>query len=137
LGNPNKADREDWELELGKALARRLPGLWSEIFRPTKNSVLVAASLSVRPWRGSYLATCKGARVDGGGHVIAFGAGGSVLEALRNCSAAVQKGQWKRDQFAQPIGDKHNHIADEPPQPLGGDGYWVGGDFQPPLDVAK
>jgi hypothetical protein len=137
VANPNNNTGEDWELELTKAIARRLPGLDREIFRPSKTSVLVDAGLSVRPWRGRYLAVAKGLRVDGGGAVVCFGAGDTVLSALRNCSAACQKGEWKRDQFASPIGDRFNHVSQDRPSALGVEGYNVGGDFQPPPPLAK
>lgn len=136
MPNPNRVEKDDWELELFKVVARRLPGLYREVFRPDKSSVLVGAVLSIRPWRGQYLATLKGNRVDGGGSVIAFGAGDSAAHALRNLSAACQKGEYKRDQFASPIGDRGNHVSPEKPTALGLEGYGVGADSQPPLDLA-
>ena len=133
MGHSAVTDKEDWEFELTKAIARRLPGLDREYFRPSKASVLVGASLSVRPWRGQYLAVLRGVRVDGGGHVVCFGAGPNALHALRNCSAAVVKGEFKKDQFARPIGDAENHVSLDSPKPLGLEPYEVGGDLQPPL----
>lgn len=129
--------KDDWELELTKALARRLPGLYREMFRPTKQSLAYDCSLSIKPWRGSYLAVCRGTRVDGGGRVVCFGAGDSPLQALRNVSAALQKGAWKHDQYAKLSDLAPSLPATDAPKPLGVDGDWVGGDSQPPLDLAK
>lgn len=133
MGRTSENSAYEWEFELTKALARRLPGLDREIFRPGKSSVLVGASLSVKPWRGRVLAVVRGDRVDGGGSVVCFGAGDSVLQALRNCSAACQKGEFKRDQYAKPIGDGRNVVSATKPAPLGLEPYAVGGDLQPPL----
>jgi len=93
--------KTDWELELSRVLASRLPGLWHEVFAPTKKSVLVDASLSVKRWRGAWLAVLRGDRVDGGGGVVCFGGGSTPLEALRAVSRAVSRGEYKPDKFAQ------------------------------------
>jgi len=100
MGAGKNIDREDWESEVIRTLARRLPGLDREIFRPNRASLLVDASLSVRPWRGRFLAVVRGVRVDGGGAVVCFGAGEDPIHALRNVSAACQKGEFKTDQYA-------------------------------------
>jgi len=100
MGAGKDIDREDWESELIRTLARRLPGLDREVFRPTRASTLVDASLSVRPWRGRFLAVVRGVRVDGGGAIVCFGAGEDPLYALRNVSAACQKREFKTDQYA-------------------------------------
>ena len=133
MGHEKERDKDDWEFELTKAIARRLPGLDREVFRPSKSSLLVGAGLSVKPWRGRVLAVVRGDRVDGGGSVVAFGAGDSFLQALRNVSAACQKGEFKRDQYAHPVGDGKNIVSEAHATPLGLEPYRVGGDLQPPL----
>jgi hypothetical protein len=100
VGTNERPDRDEWEFELSKALARRLPGLYRELFKPGKAAVLVGASLSVKPWRGRFLAVLRGKRVDLGGSVVCFGAGDTPLYALRNVSAAASKGEFKPDKFA-------------------------------------
>lgn len=95
-----RTDGDEWEFELVKAIARRLPGLDREVFRPGRKSVIINAGLSVRAWRGRYLAVVRGTRVDGGGPVVAFGSGDSPLLALRNVSTACQKREFKVDRFA-------------------------------------
>jgi hypothetical protein len=107
------------------------------LLKPTKQSLVYDCSLSVKPWRGSFLAVCRGARVDGGGRVVCFGAGTAPLLALRNVSAAMQKGEWKRDQYAKSADLAPSQLATDRPSPLGGEGDAVGGDFQPPLPVAE
>lgn len=136
MASGESSTKDDWEFELVKAIARRLPGLDCEIFRPNKRSLLLDGGLTLKRWRGGWLAIVRGARVDGGGLVVAFGAGDSALKALRNVSAACQKGEFKRDQFAKPTGGGTNRVSDDPPAPLEGYNVGAGGDFQPPLPMA-
>lgn len=137
MGQDKNEGPEDWEGELIRSLARRLPGLDREIFRPGKKSLLADGDLSLRHWRGRWLAVVRGSRSDGGGAVVCFGAGETPLHALRNVSAACAKGEFKQDRYAAKGRGQPRLLADTA-VPLGGvEGYSVGGDFQPPLPVAK
>jgi hypothetical protein len=114
-----EGERDDWEVELTKVLAKRLPGIYAELFKPGKSSVVLSPSLSVRLWRGSFLAVLRGDRVDRGGRVVCFGAGDNPIQALRNLSASVQRGDWRRDKFANDTQSVAERLFQPRPQSLG------------------
>jgi len=88
-------------------MAKRLADRWGWLSRllvgKQPYDTVIIQGFSVRIDAAKTFVVVRALRIDNFSNVVAFGSADNLYDALRNVTAAMAKGEWKKDKFRQVV----------------------------------